>query len=243
MLVINGWREEEFMPLSGASQQTIEDMVAAASPNQRYIMRAEAEAALTQINTLMGQRLLSHEENKAAERAIEILVRLEAIEQGKGWWFRSKRRIQLTQMYLGGAAPKPFSALIKNEVNDDAVKLKTLTDLAVAKYLPMSDEELKAVLPLDFPGDHYAIDFDTATFVFPDMSDFSFNLSETMGAKSLVVLGTGRYAGFSLFVSDGARYCGARGTNATSATGGAKKLALLMEKKFGIQDMMSKWGL
>ena len=34
------------MPLSSAEQQTIEDMVAAASPNQRDNMRLDAEAAL-----------------------------------------------------------------------------------------------------------------------------------------------------------------------------------------------------
>jgi len=81
------------MPLSSAEQQTIEDMVAAASPGQRDNMRLDAEAALRQINNLMARRLLSQEEKKVAERAMEILVRLEAIGNGKG---------------LGGAAPKPF---------------------------------------------------------------------------------------------------------------------------------------
>src|SRR5262245_41352916 len=133
------------MPLSSAEQQIIEDMIAAASPDQRDNMRLDAEAALRRINNLMARRLLSQEETKVAERAIEILVRLEAIGTGK-------------------AAPQPFSALVKNEVNDDAVKLKTLTNLAAAKYLPMADEELKAALPLDFP--HYGFEFDSATFVF-----------------------------------------------------------------------------
>ena len=45
------------MPLSSAEQQTIEDMVAAASPNQRDNMRLDAEAALRQINNLMTRRL------------------------------------------------------------------------------------------------------------------------------------------------------------------------------------------
>ena len=90
------------MPLSSIEQQTIRDMVAAASPGQRDNMRLDAEAALTKINNLMTQRLLSQEETKVAERAIEILVRFEAIGKGKGRWFRSKRRLQLTQMYLGG---------------------------------------------------------------------------------------------------------------------------------------------
>src|SRR5262245_1970603 len=62
------------MPLSSAEQQIIEDMVAAASPDQRDNMRLDAEAALRQINNLMARRLLSQEETKVAERAIEILV-------------------------------------------------------------------------------------------------------------------------------------------------------------------------
>src|SRR5262245_59560882 len=210
------------MPLSSAEQQTIEDMVVAASPNQRDNMRLDAEAALTQINNLMGRRLLSQEENKVAERAIEILVRLEAIVTGK-------------------AAPQPFSALVKNEVNDDAVKLKTLTNLAAAKYLPMSDEELKAALPLDFP--HYGFEFDNATFVFADMPDFIFTLSKILtlskatGSQNLTVVGRGKYAGFKLFVSGDRRSwkCSASDGTITAATGEAKKLAQLMEEKFGHQ--------
>src|SRR5262245_54740095 len=47
------------MPLSSPEQQIIEDMVAAASPDQRDNMRLDAEAALRQINNLMARRLLS----------------------------------------------------------------------------------------------------------------------------------------------------------------------------------------
>ena len=219
------------MALSSAEQQTIEDMVAAASPNQRDNMRLDAEAALRQINNLMARRLLSQEEKKVAERAMEILVRLEAIGNGKG---------------LGGAAPKPFSAPVKNEVTDDAVKLKTLTNLAAAKYLPMSDEELKAALPLDFPSDHYGFEFGNATFVFADMPDFIFTLSKIFtlstatGSQNLTVVGRGKYAGFKLFVSGARRSwkCSARDGTITAATGEAKKLAQLMEEKFGIKGMM-----
>ncbi len=89
------------MPLSSADQQQVQQTIEAASAGVRQKMRAEAEATLAQINVLMGQKILSKEENKAAQIAIEILMRLEATEQDKGWLFRTKRRIQLTQMYLG----------------------------------------------------------------------------------------------------------------------------------------------
>lgn len=174
---------------SNADQQTIEKMVAATSSDRRNAMRAEAEIALKQINHRMAERFLFHEESKAAERAIELLVCVEAIEKGKGWWFRSKRRLQLTQAYLGGAAPKPYSVIIKEQVNDDAVKLMTLTDLALTKYLSMSQEELMEALPLDFPGDHFGFDLDAVTFVFASMSDFYFTLSENNGSKVCVLQG------------------------------------------------------
>jgi hypothetical protein len=177
------------MSLSSAELQRVESAVAAASPDLRLKMKGEAEATLAHVNKLMAQRLLSREENKAAEVAVEILVRIEAIATGRGWWFRSKRRLQLTQMYLGGAAPKPFSALIRGAVNDDAVKLKTLADLVVAKYLPMSGEQLKAALTRDFPRDNYDIGLNDVTFVFPDLPEFSFMVDAVeAGANSLSVV-------------------------------------------------------
>ena len=41
------------MPLSSAEQQTIEDMVAAASPNQRDNMRLDAEAGVAVIDLMV----------------------------------------------------------------------------------------------------------------------------------------------------------------------------------------------
>lgn len=89
------------MSLSTRDHQQVQQMIEAASAEDRREMRAEAETTLAQVNALMGQGLLSKQDSKAAEIAIEILMRFEATEQGKGWWFRTKRRIQLTQMYLG----------------------------------------------------------------------------------------------------------------------------------------------
>lgn len=89
------------MSLSTRDQQQIQQIIEAASAENRREIRAEAETTLAQVNALMGQRVLSKEDNIAAVTAIEILMRLEATEQAKGWWFRMKRRIQLTQMYLG----------------------------------------------------------------------------------------------------------------------------------------------
>ncbi len=89
------------MPMSGNEQQQIQMMIDVASSEERREMCANAEATLSQVNMIMGQKILSKEESKAADVAIEILMRVEATEKGKGWWFRAKRRVQLTQMYLG----------------------------------------------------------------------------------------------------------------------------------------------
>lgn len=89
------------MALSTRDHQQVQQMVENASADDRKKVHAEAEYTLARVNAIIGQRLLSKEDRKAAEIAIEILMRFEATEQGKGWWFRTKRRIQLTQMYLG----------------------------------------------------------------------------------------------------------------------------------------------
>lgn len=89
------------MSLSGNEQQQIQKRIEAATIEERKEMCANAESTLSQINVLMGQKILSKEEFKVGEEAIEILMRVEATEKGKGLWFRMKRRLQLTQMYLG----------------------------------------------------------------------------------------------------------------------------------------------
>ena len=89
------------MPLSGSELTQIQIMVDVASKEERQEMCANAEVTLSQVNMIMGQMMLSKEDSKAAEAAIEVLVRVEATEKGKGILFRTKRRFQLTQMYLG----------------------------------------------------------------------------------------------------------------------------------------------
>lgn len=91
----------ELLMLSSAEQTQIQSLLDGASPDERMCLRAEAEDTLGYVNRLMGRTRLSPEDNKRAQVAIEILTRLDANERGGGWWYRTKRRIQLTQMYLG----------------------------------------------------------------------------------------------------------------------------------------------
>jgi hypothetical protein len=141
----------------------------------------------------------------------------------------------VTQMYFGADAA---SGLIKSVVNDDAVKLKTVTDLVVAKYLPMSPEQLQTALATDFP-DHHDIDGSTMAFWFSDMPEISFMLLAVGdGANGLSVVGRDRYAGFRLFVSHELRWhCSVRDGIGYAATAGARKLAQLMERRFGVRDI------
>lgn len=76
------------MPLSSAEQQQVQDMIDASSDDQRRNIRAEAEYTLSQVNILIGEKLLTREERKAGQIAIEMLVRLESTKNGKSWFFR-----------------------------------------------------------------------------------------------------------------------------------------------------------
>jgi hypothetical protein len=89
------------MALSTSEHHSIQQMIDSASTAARQQLHTDAENTLAQINVLMSQKMFSSQQRSQAESAIEILVRIEATEKGKGWWFRAKRRIQLTQMYLG----------------------------------------------------------------------------------------------------------------------------------------------
>ncbi len=125
-----------------------------------------------------------------------------------------------------------------DDTEDIAVKLLRLTDVALTKYMPMSENELLSALPEDFPDDYYSLDLDAVTFVFPDMPDFYFTLSENGGAKSLCVIGRRRYAGFTLFVpARGHWHCSATEGSARHDEGAAQALAQMLAQKFGIRDI------
>tara|TARA_B100000745_G_scaffold299342_1_gene249959 strand:- start:1143 stop:1415 length:273 start_codon:yes stop_codon:yes gene_type:complete len=89
------------MPVSASEHDLVQKTIEQASGEEKKVLRMGAEEALAHVNFQMGKTLLSKEERKAAEVAIETLVRLDAKERGKGFWFRAIRRVQLTQMYLG----------------------------------------------------------------------------------------------------------------------------------------------
>ena len=87
--------------MSGSEQDQIQSMVDRASPTERQSLRLEAEGELNQLRILAAQKILSAAESKQGEIAIEMLTRLDTTENGKGFLYRTKRRVQLTAMYFG----------------------------------------------------------------------------------------------------------------------------------------------
>lgn len=231
--------------LSGAKQAYIEDMVRTASPEQLSELRHNSEITLHEINRIAGRKVLSREEDEAFEVAIETLVRIEARENGKGWWFRAKRRAQLVATYMGsGGAIQGVG--IKGVSSDHAVRLKTLMDLVVSKYLDMPTDELSSAIQRDFPSGQSAVENYTVTFVFSGTPEFQFYLDRTNELRALRnvrAMGRGELTGFTLFVNDGAErwFSLAKDGVFSAATGAAKALAKAMEKKYGIDDL-SRYG-
>lgn len=140
-----------------------------------------------------------------------------------------------------------FGFLIGAEVNDDAVKLKTLIDMAIAKYAGLDEAHLKAAVAKDFDKDHCHIDTHRVSFAYPDFEEFLFSLEATQHpgiAKSVTVMGRAKYAGFMVHGNaEGSWFCTAKGGIRYQPTGGARSMAKLMAKKYRIADMTKRLGL
>jgi hypothetical protein len=126
-----------------------------------------------------------------------------------------------------------FGFLIGGEVNDEAVALTKLTDLAVNRYSALKREQLVEAIERDFDQDHRYIGASEINFVYPELEHFQFGFDQSI---NLTVIGRGRYAGFMLNVIDSSRACSVSDGIAYRATGGAKKLVKVLVKKFGLTD-------
>ncbi len=137
-----------------------------------------------------------------------------------------------------------FGFLIAGEVSDDAVRLKTFTDMVLNKYRNLPTNELGAAIQNDFDKDYCHIATDTVNFRFKEIEEFLFCFPfwferhvDAEVARALTVFGKGKYAGFVLHVAHGKNWhCSVNDGFTWRSTGGAKKLVQLMEKKFGIRD-------
>ncbi len=134
-----------------------------------------------------------------------------------------------------------FGFLIKGEVNDDAVKLKTFAEMAVKKYAHLSFDEAKKAVESDFDEGKRYIDEYHCTWIYDELPDFQFILSKGVGDEVFTLMANGRakYAGFMLHVGDIGEqwYASVQDGISYRATGGAKKLIQLMGNKFGVENM------
>lgn len=137
-----------------------------------------------------------------------------------------------------------FGFLISAEVNDDSVKVKTLMDMALQKYASLPEAQLKLSIANDFDKDYCDVDTYYVTFVYRELEDFLFSLETTKHdgiAPTLSVSGRGKYAGIMIqATTDGDWYSNVSGGVAYQPTGGARSMAKIMEKKFGVTDMTKR---
>ena len=140
-----------------------------------------------------------------------------------------------------------FGWLIKDRVNDDAVRLKALADLVVSRYLPLSRDELEAAVKQDFPGELSFVDSDRV--VFQEAPEFTFAINvDWLGtgnpASGLTIMAIDKYAGFSLYANaEGLWFCSAEDGVFARTTAGSKKLVKAMKAKFGVPDQKELMGL
>ena len=81
--------------LSPAVQRRIQDAIDAGSEADRSAMRGRAEQRLDEQTALLRLRRLNPEERRDRQVALEFLTRLDATASGGGWFYRTKRRLQL----------------------------------------------------------------------------------------------------------------------------------------------------
>lgn len=135
-----------------------------------------------------------------------------------------------------------FGFLIKNEVNDDAVRLKTVVDDLVARYGDLPTADRPAALQRDLV-DKVHVDEHNVTFQVSRLDYFTFTyaLSATpMDPDTIMVTGLGKYAGFMMFASPRSAHCEASDGILKRSTAGATKLARTLDKKFGISDLTAE---
>ena len=134
-----------------------------------------------------------------------------------------------------------FYFFINNEVNEDAANLAAITELVFSRYCNLKYSKLEKALANDFLNCQVYIDKDGANFYYKKLPYFQFLLSMTPNKEKLPlflsVLGKGKYAGFGLHVNDQHWSYSVKDAILFNATGGAKKLAKIMNKKYGVEKL------
>jgi hypothetical protein len=88
------------MAIGLTDQLEIQTLLARISVPRREALREEALGVLAQARELSRRRTFSAEDRHTIHIAIELLVRLEALECGGGSLFRAWRRMRLVHQYF-----------------------------------------------------------------------------------------------------------------------------------------------
>lgn len=131
-----------------------------------------------------------------------------------------------------------FGFLIGREVNDDAVRLDSLVYRITKNYMQLVPSALIERVKQDFDVYHRGIGDDAVSIMFPESETFLFHIyTKGTFAGELQCLGQGKYAGFNLHWTPSRKTVNVMDSLSYRATGGAKKLADMMAKKFGYTDI------
>jgi len=134
-----------------------------------------------------------------------------------------------------------FDFLIRGEINDDAVRVMTLMQLAMTKYGTAARDELTAQIRSDFESTHCDADSYRVTFCYKELEEFlfSFDIADPSDReRTLSACGRGKYTGINIYAgSKNDWFCTVEGGIGFHPTRGAKVLAKALAKKYGIPDM------
>ena len=134
-----------------------------------------------------------------------------------------------------------FDFLIRGEVSDDAVRVRTLMQLALNKYGTAAQDELTAQIRSDFEITHCDADRYRVTFCYKELEEFlfSFDVSRSSDAeRTLSASGRGKYAGIGIYANTkGDWFCTVERGVSFQPTRAAKVLAKTLAKKYGVSDM------
>jgi hypothetical protein len=82
-------------------QAEIQRFVDTCNPRELVALHGDMTDNIRRLSRIARHRLVTGEELKDANVALEFLTRVEAKQLGRGWWFRRRRRFQLGKMYFG----------------------------------------------------------------------------------------------------------------------------------------------
>jgi len=92
------------MPIDASRQSAIQAAIDQATPAERADMEKEARHVVDGVRYAFSRGMVTDHLRSNAEHAIEVIARIECLEQGCGEPFRFRRRMQLAAIFLKEAS-------------------------------------------------------------------------------------------------------------------------------------------